>query len=78
MKASTFFAFLGGAALGAIIALLAAPDKGSDTRKKLRRKLKEYGIDLNKEELNELIDRFKRKKQAKEAEIGRASCRERV
>ena len=69
MKASTFFAFLGGAALGAIIALLAAPDKGSDTRKKLRRKLKEYGIDLNKEELNELIDRFKRKKQAKEAEV---------
>ena len=69
MKASTFFTFLGGAALGAIIALLAAPDKGSDTRKKLRRKLKEYGIDLNKEELNELIDRFKRKKQAKEAEV---------
>jgi len=69
MKASTFFTFLGGAALGAMIALLAAPDKGSDTRKKLRRKLKEYGIDLNKEELNELIDRFKRKKQAKEAEV---------
>ena len=69
MKASTLFAFLGGAALGAVIALLAAPDKGSDTRKKLRRKLKEYGIDLNKEELNELIDRFKRKKQAKEAEV---------
>ena len=69
MKASTFFAFLGGAALGAIIALLVAPDKGSDTRKKLRRKLKEYGIDLNKEELNELIDRFKRKKQAEEAEV---------
>ena len=69
MKASTFFTFLGGAALGAMIALLAAPEKGSDTRKKLRRKLKEYGVDLNKEELNELIDRLRRKKHAKEAEV---------
>ena len=69
MKASTFFTFLSGAALGAMIALLVAPDKGSDTRKKLRRKLKEHGIDLNKEELSDLIDRLRRKKQAKKAEV---------
>ena len=69
MKASTFFTFLSGAVLGAMIALLVAPEKGSDTRKKLRRKLKEHGIDLSKEELGELIDRLRRKKQAKEAEV---------
>ena len=68
MKASTFFTFLGGAALGAMIALLVAPEKGSDTRKKLRHKLKEHGIDLSKEELNELINRLKRKKTAETAE----------
>ena len=64
MKASTFFTFLGGAALAAMIALLVAPDKGSDTQKKLRRKLKKHGIDLSKEELNKLIDRLFRKEQA--------------
>ena len=69
MKASTFFTFLSGTVLGAMIALLVAPEKGSDTRKKLRRKLKEHGIDLSKEELGELIDRLRRKKQAKEAEV---------
>ncbi len=67
MKASSFFTFLGGATLGAIIALLVAPDKGSNTRRELRRKLKEHGIDLSKEELNELIGRLRHKKQAKEA-----------
>ncbi len=66
MKASTFFTFLGGAALGAMIALLVAPDKGSNTRKQLRNKLKEHGIDLSKEELNELINRLRHKKPAKE------------
>ena len=69
MKASTFFTFLGGTALGAMIALLVAPDKGLDTRKKLRRKLKKHGIDLSKEELSELIDRLRCKKQAKEADV---------
>ena len=67
MKASSLFTFLGGAALGALVALLIAPDSGSNTRKKLRHKLKEHGIDLNKEEFNELIDRLKGKKHTKEA-----------
>ena len=56
MKTSTLFTFLSGAALGAIIALLLAPDKGSETRKKINNKLKEHGIDLSKEELSELIN----------------------
>ena len=61
MKASSFFTFLGGAALGALVALLLAPEKGADTRKKIKRLLKEHGINLNKKELNDLIDRLRRK-----------------
>ena len=66
MKASTFFAFLGGAALGAMAALLLAPEKGVNTRKELKRKLKEYGVKLDREELTELINRLRRKKQTGE------------
>ena len=62
MKASNFFAFLGGAAVGAAVALLFAPDKGSNTRKEILRKLKKHGIHLNKEELEEFISRFVNKK----------------
>ena len=69
MKASTIFSFLGGAAIGALVALLIAPDKGSDTRKKLRHKLKEHGINLSKEEFNELFDRLKRKKKCETVEV---------
>ncbi len=61
MKASSLFTFIGGAALGAMIALLLAPEEGVKTRKKLKRKLKEYGIDLSKDELNELIGKLKQK-----------------
>ncbi len=62
MKASTFFAFIGGAALGAMTGLLLAPDSGSKTRKKLKNKLKEHGVDLSTDELNELINRLRHKK----------------
>jgi gas vesicle protein len=64
MKSSTFFAFLGGAVLGATVALLLAPDKGSNTRREIRRRLKNIGIHLSKDELKEVINRFK--KQEKE------------
>lgn len=36
MKQNTLLAFIGGALVGAAIALLYAPDKGSDTRKKIK------------------------------------------
>ncbi|MDR2037516.1 MAG: YtxH domain-containing protein [Bacteroidales bacterium] len=61
MKATSIFAFLGGAALGAATALLLAPDSGLKTRKKLKKRLKDYGIDLNKEELTNLIHNLKTK-----------------
>ncbi len=55
MKAPTIFAFLGGAALGAMVALMLAPNSGRKTRKKLKKKLKKMSPD----ELNDLITRFK-------------------
>ena len=55
MKVSGLVSFLAGAAVGATIALLYAPDSGVNTRKKIRAKLKEHGIDLSKAELNELV-----------------------
>ena len=55
------FSFLGGLAAGAIIALLLAPDKGSETRRKISEKLKEKGIHLTGEELDEFINMLKDK-----------------
>ncbi len=55
------FSFLGGLAAGAIIALLLAPDKGSETRRKISEKLKEKGINLTGEELDEFINMLKDK-----------------
>ncbi len=59
MKPSTIFTFLGGAALGALVAMLLAPESGRKTRKKIKRKLKKRGIDLSTDELSELINHFK-------------------
>ncbi len=50
MKQSTLFAFLGGAAIGAVAALLLAPDKGSETRRKLK--------ETFDEEINHLRDKI--------------------
>ena len=43
MKGSCFFSFLGGAAIGAMIALLTAPDSGVNTRHKIAGKIKQGG-----------------------------------
>lgn len=71
MKAINFLvAFVGGAAIGAAAGLLYAPQKGSTTRFMLRRKglelrnrlkeaLKQRGIHLSKEEIDDLIDDIK-------------------
>ena len=40
MKGQCFFSFLGGAANGAVVALLLAPDSGKNTRHKIGDKIK--------------------------------------
>ena len=42
-----FFTFISGLAVGSAVALLLAPEKGEDTRKKVKAKAKEMGHDLD-------------------------------
>lgn len=55
---SALFAFLGGAAVGAALGVLYAPEKGEDTRRRICEILREKGIKLNRHELNELVDQI--------------------
>ena len=59
MKAlSMIDAFLGGAVVGAAAGVLFAPEKGTDTRKKIADLLREKGIRLNRAEMEDLVDQI--------------------
>ena len=51
-------AFIGGAAIGAALGILFAPEKGEDTRQKIKDILREKGIKLNRPEMDELVDKI--------------------
>lgn len=55
---SVLAAFLGGAAVGAAFGILFAPDKGTDTRAKIAEILREKGIRLGRNEMNDLVDQI--------------------
>ena len=49
-------AVVSGAIAGAAVGLLLAPEKGEDTRSNIRDFLREKGISLRKDKMDELVD----------------------
>ncbi len=52
-------AFLGGAAVGAAAAILTAPEKGVESRARIKILLKKYGIIAPDDELEEMVDEIR-------------------
>ncbi|MGN0211998.1 MAG: YtxH domain-containing protein [Muribaculaceae bacterium] len=52
------YAFLGGAVVGCAAAILFAPEKGSDMRKRIKEILKKRGIDFTDDDVEELVEQI--------------------
>ena len=52
------YAFLGGAVVGGTIAVLFAPEKGSDLRARIKEMLKRKGIDFTDDDVQALVDQI--------------------
>lgn len=51
-------AFVGGALVGAGIAILFAPEKGTETRARIKALLKSKGIDFSDDEVEKLVEQI--------------------
>lgn len=51
-------AFVGGAVVGAAVALLFAPEKGIDTRARIKTLLKSKGIDFSDDDVDKLVEQI--------------------
>ena len=51
-------AFVGGAVVGAAVALLFAPEKGVDTRARIKALLKSKGIDFSDDDVDKLVEQI--------------------
>ncbi|MBR1631315.1 MAG: YtxH domain-containing protein [Paludibacteraceae bacterium] len=59
MKTENFIALIGGLAAGIAIGFLFAPDKGSETRQKIVDNLRKRGIYMDRERLDEFVNKVK-------------------
>lgn len=55
---SLIYAFIGGAVVGCTLAVLYAPEKGSDLRKRIKGMLKKKGIDFSDDEVEQLVQQI--------------------